>query len=84
MGHILQDLAKHHQVVSITHSPQIASKAEKHYFVYKKVLEDRTVTNVRALNTDERIRSIATMLSTNPPTAGAIENAKELLGLKSL
>jgi DNA repair protein RecN (Recombination protein N) len=81
MGKILQDLAGHHQVVSITHSPQIASKAEKHYFVYKKVLEDRTVTNVRELNDDERVRAIATMLSTNPPTAGAIENAKELLGI---
>jgi DNA repair protein RecN (Recombination protein N) len=81
MGKILQDLAKHHQVVSITHSPQIASKAEKHYFVYKKVLEDSTVTNVRDLNPEERIRAIATMLSTNPPTAGAIENAKELLGV---
>jgi DNA repair protein RecN (Recombination protein N) len=81
MGKILQDLAEHHQVVSITHSPQIASKAEKHYFVYKKVLEDRTVTNVRELNDDERVRAIATMLSTNPPTAGAIENAKELLGI---
>ncbi len=81
MGKILQNLAEHHQVVSITHSPQIASKAEKHYFVYKKVLEDRTVTNVRELNNEEKIRAIATMLSTNPPTAGAIENAKELLGI---
>jgi DNA repair protein RecN (Recombination protein N) len=79
MGRILKELANHHQVVSITHSPQIASKAEKHYFVYKKVLEDRTVTNVRELNFDERVRSIATMLSTNPPTAGALENARELL-----
>jgi DNA repair protein RecN (Recombination protein N) len=66
-------------VVSITHSPQIASKAEKHYFIYKKVLEDRTVTNLRELNFDERVRSIATMLSTNPPSAGALENARELL-----
>lgn len=79
MGRILKDLANHHQVVSITHSPQIASKAEKHYFIYKKVLEDRTVTNLRELNFDERVRSIATMLSTNPPSAGALENARELL-----
>ncbi len=79
MGKILQDLSNHHQVVSITHSPQIASKAEKHYFVYKKVLEDSTVTNVKELTYDERIRAIATMLSTNPPSAGALENARELL-----
>lgn len=79
MGKILKKLASHHQVVSITHSPQIAAQAEKHYFVYKKVLEDRTVTNVRELNQEERIRAIGAMLSTNPPTPSALETAKELL-----
>jgi DNA repair protein RecN (Recombination protein N) len=79
MGRILRQLSDHHQVVSITHSPQIAAQAETHYFVYKKVLEETTVTNVRSLNPEERIRAIATMLSTNPPTQSALENAKELL-----
>ena len=79
MGRILRQLSNHHQVVSITHSPQIAAQAETHYFVYKKVLEETTVTNVRSLNPEERIRAIATMLSTNPPTQSALENAKELL-----
>ncbi|MEM9821712.1 MAG: DNA repair protein RecN [Bacteroidota bacterium] len=79
MGNILQDLANRHQVVTITHSPQIAVKADMHYFVYKKVLEDRTATKVKLLTPDERIRAVATMLSGNPPSASAIENAKELL-----
>ncbi|MFZ4543769.1 MAG: DNA repair protein RecN [Saprospiraceae bacterium] len=79
MGRILRQLSDKHQVVSITHSPQIAAQAKTHYFVYKKTLEDKTVTNVRSLNEEERIRAIATMLSTNPPTQSAIENAKELL-----
>ncbi len=79
MGAILQKLSDHHQVVVITHSPQVASKADTHYFVYKTVKEDRTITSVRLLNMDERVRSIATMLSQNPPSASAIENAKELL-----
>lgn len=79
MGKILRQLSNHHQVVSITHSPQIAAQAETHYFVYKKVLENSTVTNVKALSPDERIRAIATMLSTNPPTQSALDNAKELL-----
>ncbi len=79
MGRILRQLSAHHQVVSITHSPQIAAQAETHYFVYKKVLEESTVTNVRSLNPDERVRAIATMLSTNPPTQSALENARELL-----
>lgn len=79
MGKILRKLSNHHQVVSITHSPQISAQAETHYFVYKKVLEDRTVTNVRSLNHEERVRAIATMLSTNPPTQNALENARDLL-----
>jgi DNA repair protein RecN (Recombination protein N) len=79
MGNILQKLASHHQIVVITHSPQVAAKADKHYFVYKTHKEDRTYTNVRPLSTDERIRSIAVMLSQNPPSESAIANAKELL-----
>lgn len=79
MGDILRRLSNEHQVVSITHSPQIASKADVHYFVYKEVRGDRTVTNVKSLSEDERIHNIATMLSSNPPSDSAIENAKELL-----
>ena len=81
MGNILQKLATHHQVVVITHSPQVSAKADKHYFVYKTHKEDRTYTNVRPLSTEERIRAIAVMLSQNPPSASAIENAKELLAV---
>jgi DNA repair protein RecN (Recombination protein N) len=81
MGNILQKLASHHQIVVITHSPQVAAKADKHYFVYKTHKEDRTYTNVRPLNTEERVRSIAVMLSQNPPSDSAIANAKELLAI---
>lgn len=79
MGNILRRLSNHHQVVSITHSPQIASKADAHYFVHKRIKADRTVTAVRELTQDERIRAIATMLSQNPPSAAALENARDLL-----
>jgi len=79
MGNILRKLSNEHQVVSITHSPQIASKANAHYFIYKSDTEERTITRVRHLNKEERIRSIATMLSTNPPSASALANAKELV-----
>ncbi len=79
MGTILQKLALKHQVVSITHTPQIAVKANAHYFVYKSIRDDRTVTSVKLLNQQERIHEVATMLSGNPPSDSAIENAKELL-----
>lgn len=79
MGNILRILSNHHQVVSITHSPQIAAKADSHYFIYKLDKEDRTITKVRLLDQEERIRAIATMLSQNPPSDSAIENARELI-----
>ena len=79
MGLILKELSDRHQVVSITHTPQIAARADKHYFVYKKVADNRTVTNIRLLNPDERVRSIAVMLSGNPPSDAAVETARQLI-----
>jgi len=81
MGNILRELSNQHQVVTITHSPQVASKADAHYFIYKKEKEDRVVTKVKELDQDERIRAIATMLSQNPPSEAAIANAKQLIGV---
>ncbi len=79
MGNILRQLSNQHQVVTITHSPQVASKADAHYFAYKVEKEDRVITKVKALSRDERIRAIATMLSQNPPSEAAIENARQLM-----
>jgi DNA repair protein RecN (Recombination protein N) len=79
MGDILRKLSDQHQVVSITHSPQIASKADAHYFVYKQVTEERTISNIKQLKKEERIEAIAIMLSQNPPSKSALENARELL-----
>jgi len=79
MGQILSKLAHGHQVLSITHSPQIAAKADHHYFVYKEDKPDRTVTGVRKLANEDRITEIAKMLSGNPPSAAAVANATELL-----
>ncbi|MFT6333526.1 MAG: DNA repair protein RecN (Recombination protein N) [Halioglobus sp.] len=79
MGEILSALADQHQVISITHSPQIAAKADRHFFVHKNDREDRTVTAIKELDKEGRITEIAKMLSGNPPSAAAIENAKELM-----
>ncbi|MEO1258498.1 MAG: DNA repair protein RecN [Bacteroidota bacterium] len=81
MGNILRKLSNHHQVINITHSPQIASKADAHYFVYKKVGANTTTTKVKRLNPEERVRSIAVMLSKNPPSESALQNARELMGM---
>ncbi|MDX1911052.1 MAG: DNA repair protein RecN [Saprospiraceae bacterium] len=79
MGLILKELSARHQVVSITHTPQIAARGDAHYFVYKKVEAQRSITNVRLLASDERERSIAIMLSGNPPSDAALATARELL-----
>jgi DNA repair protein RecN (Recombination protein N) len=80
MGNILRQLSNHHQVVVITHSPQVAAKADAHYFVYKKTGENTTVTKVKLLDDAERVRSLAVMLSQNPPSEAALANARELIG----
>ena len=79
MGNILRKLSNGHQVVSITHSPQVASKANKHYYVYKQVKGEKTITKVKTLDYEDRIMTIATMLSQDPPSRSAIDNARELL-----
>jgi len=82
MAEIISKLAKKHQVMSITHSPQIAAKAQHHYFVYKHETETRTITNIKLLSANDRIVEIAKMLSGNPPSDAAVANAKELIGKK--
>ena len=83
MGEILHALSAEHQVVVITHSPQVASFADKHYFVYKEDLGDRTATRVRPLDQDARVHTIAVMLSSDPPSAPAVANAEGLLAAAS-
>lgn len=81
MGVILHNLSKKHQVICITHSPQIAAKAESHYWVYKTEDDTRTLTSMKLLSQEDRIFEIAKMLSGNPPSEAAKANAKELIGI---
>jgi len=79
VGVIMKDLSRSHQLISITHQPQIAAKANAHYFVYKATQGDKITTSIRLLNNDERITTIAQMLSGEKPTAAALANAKEMV-----
>jgi DNA repair protein RecN (Recombination protein N) len=81
VGIIMKGLAGKRQVICITHQPQIAGKADAHYFVYKEKVKDTIKTNIRQLKPEERITAIAQMLSGEKPTAAALENAKEMLEL---
>jgi DNA repair protein RecN (Recombination protein N) len=79
VGMIIKELSAGHQVISITHQPQIAAKAHTHLFVYKELRDGQVMTTVKTLDAEERIAEIATMLSGKKPTAAAVENAKELM-----
>ena len=79
VGSIMERLSKNMQVIAITHLPQIASKGNTHYCVYKDEQTDNTHTNIRQLNEEERILELAKMLSGNNPGESAIQNARELL-----
>lgn len=79
VGVIMKELAASRQVICITHQPQIAGKADAHYFVYKEIVKDSVKTNIRLLEMEERITAIARMLSGEKPTAAAMENAREMV-----
>ena len=81
IGKVMQELSTAHQLISITHLPQIASRGEDHFFVYKEVVGKKTFTKVKKLSYDERVVEVARMLSGDKPTAVALENARELLSI---
>lgn len=75
MGEIIAELSQRMQVIDITHLPQVASKGESHYVVYK----EGGRTNIQLLTAEERIEQIATMLSGSTITEAALEQARILL-----
>jgi len=80
VGQIMERLSQNLQVITITHLPQIASKGQSHYFVYKDDENATTYTRIKQLDNQERIMEIAKMLSGDKPGESALQNARELLG----
>lgn len=80
MGNMLQRMAADLQILNITHLPQIASRGEHHFLVYKEQTHaGETVSNIRLLTDEERVVELAKLLSGEQVTALALENARELL-----
>jgi DNA repair protein RecN (Recombination protein N) len=75
----LQSLADHHQVICITHLPQIASFATQHYRIDKHIKKNRTFTEVKELSFEDRIQEIARLLTGSRVTETALKNAEEML-----
>ena len=80
VGNVMKEHAKKHQVLAITHLPQIAAKADSHFNVYKTIDDNITRTNIRKLNDTERQNEIAVMLAGNKPSDQVLLTAKEMMG----
>lgn len=79
MVRMMQEISKKHQVICISHLPQVAAKGKLHYFVYKDNSSDRTISKIKLLNEEERVNEIAKMIAGAKPSISAFESAKELL-----
>lgn len=81
MAVMMGEIAKHCQVLCITHLPQIAAKGNAHFRVHKEENETGTTSHISRLTPEERVREIATMLSGAEISEAAVSNAKALLGM---
>jgi DNA repair protein RecN (Recombination protein N) len=82
VGNALKDLSKYHQIISITHLPQIAGLADSHYSIEKVKRGDRTVSSIQCLKDTERIREVAKLLSGEKVTEASLKTARELVASK--
>lgn len=81
VGRSLKNLSNFHQIIAITHLPQIAGLADAHFAVEKKVRGSRTTTGMRRLSLDEQVREVARLLSGAEVTDAGLIGARELMGL---
>ena len=79
MGEIMNEMSAEMQVITITHLPQIAAKGAQHYKVFKDESGEQAQTFIQRLNSDERVKEIAQMISGERLTDAAILQAKQLL-----
>lgn len=79
VGKIMQTLAAQHQLIVISHQPQIAAKANAHFYVYKQKEGAKITTAIKLLKEAERTEAIAQMMAGENPTEAALQNAREML-----
>lgn len=80
MGGLMTKTSKRHQIITITHLPQIAAQGESHFFVFKQDNTTQTESSIRELNQAEREQEIAEMIGGKTPSQTALDSARELLG----
>jgi len=79
VGEIMKTLSRNHQLISITHLPQIARTADKHLYIYKETRDNRTYTRIKELKGEERVIELAKMLSGDKISDAALANAREMI-----
>jgi DNA repair protein RecN (Recombination protein N) len=80
IGEKLSALSGYHQILCITHLPQIASQGETHFLVRKEVVRGRTQTRISGLEPEARVQEIARLLGGKEITHRAVAHAREMLG----
>jgi DNA repair protein RecN (Recombination protein N) len=83
VGRMMQQMSHKHQLICISHLPQMAAQGDTHYFVYKEDRADRTISRIRQLSHEERVKEIAQMISGANPSENAFQSAKELLAISA-
>ncbi len=84
MASMMNIMSLNHQIITITHLPQIAAKGYKHYFVYKNNKLVTAESNIKELNEEERTLEIAKMIGGDPPSDITLRNAKEMLSNENI
>ena len=79
VARLMGQMAAKHQLIVITHMPQIAARGARHYYVFKSEAKERTYTNIRELAGPERLQEIAQMIGGANPSPTAVESARELM-----
>lgn len=79
VGNMLSSMGEKMQVINITHLPQVAAHGTMHYYVYKEDESDSTITRIKLLNKEERLKEVARLLSGNEITRASLDNARELI-----
>ena len=79
VGLLMQELSSHHQVIAITHQPQIAALASQHLYIYKTASEEQVTTQMRELSGEERVSAIARMMAGDKPSEAVLATAREML-----
>ena len=80
VSRLLTEISEHHQIIAITHLPQVAAKAKAHYYVSKKEKQGAIIADIQLLNDEERVDVLAAMLGGKESSEASKKTAKELMG----